>query len=100
VRFATTLNENQTVQYDLVENRGSTSAENLKVAQTGSRSAQPTTTHSPARAGDFCFFGLAPGIFVSLGSRRGFLFLWARAGDFVSLGSRRGFCFRWCYVLQ
>jgi cold shock protein len=27
----TTLNENQTVEYDLVENRGKTSAENLKV---------------------------------------------------------------------
>ena len=28
----TTLNENQTVEYDLVENRGKTSAENLKVS--------------------------------------------------------------------
>ena len=27
-----TLNENQTVEYDLVENRGKTSAENLKVS--------------------------------------------------------------------
>ena len=27
----TTLNENQSVEYDLVENRGKTSAENLKV---------------------------------------------------------------------
>ena len=27
----TTLNENQQVEYDLVENRGKTSAENLKV---------------------------------------------------------------------
>ena len=28
----TTLNENQTVEYELVENRGKTSAENLKVS--------------------------------------------------------------------
>ena len=28
----TTLNENQTVEYDLVENRGKSSAENLKVS--------------------------------------------------------------------
>jgi CspA family cold shock protein len=28
----TTLNENQTVEYDLVENRGKQSAENLKVS--------------------------------------------------------------------
>jgi CspA family cold shock protein len=28
----TTLNENQVVEYDLVENRGKTSAENLKVS--------------------------------------------------------------------
>ncbi|HLG85183.1 MAG TPA: cold-shock protein [Bradyrhizobium sp.] len=28
----TTLNENQTVEYDLVENRGKTSAENLRVS--------------------------------------------------------------------
>lgn len=27
----TTLNENQTIEYDLVENRGKSSAENLKV---------------------------------------------------------------------
>ena len=27
-----TLNENQTIEYDLVENRGKTSAENLKVS--------------------------------------------------------------------
>jgi CspA family cold shock protein len=27
-----TLNENQAVEYDLVENRGKTSAENLKVS--------------------------------------------------------------------
>ena len=27
----TTLNENQTVEYDLVENRGKSSAENLKI---------------------------------------------------------------------
>jgi CspA family cold shock protein len=28
----TTLNENQVIEYDLVENRGKTSAENLKVS--------------------------------------------------------------------
>ena len=28
----TTLNENQTIEYDLVENRGKSSAENLKVS--------------------------------------------------------------------
>jgi CspA family cold shock protein len=28
----TTLNENQVIEYDLVENRGKTSAENLKIS--------------------------------------------------------------------
>ena len=42
------LNEGQTVEYELVSNRGKTSAENLKVALTRSASA-------PAiRSGDHC----------------------------------------------
>src|SRR5579872_3232722 len=49
----TTLNENQVIEYDLVENRGKTSAENLKVSQSSSRSAQAILMHPRPLPGDF-----------------------------------------------
>ena len=47
-----TLNENQVVEYDLVENRGKSSAENLKVSETSSRSAQAIMMHPRLAPGD------------------------------------------------
>src|ERR1700688_52595 len=44
-----TLNENQVVEYDLVENRGKSSAENLKVSLTSSRSASDQCTPGHCR---------------------------------------------------
>ena len=56
-----TLNENQVIEYDLVENRGKTSAENLKVSRASSRSAQAILMHPPALAGGF-YFGAADSV--------------------------------------
>src|SRR3981189_2099381 len=50
-----TLNENQVVEYDLVENRGKSSAKNLKVPYPSSPSAQAILMPPRPAPGDFIF---------------------------------------------
>ena len=49
-----TLNENQVVEYDLVENRGKASAENLKVSCNLSELSARDHDVAPGSAGGFC----------------------------------------------
>src|SRR5712671_4934851 len=53
-----TLNENQVVEYDLVENRGKSSAENLKVSLTSPRSCQIRMAMTPGESRGICFWGM------------------------------------------